>query len=467
MSLRLRFVALVVGAVALTLVALGLPGRRIALQEFEASVHAIVQDARVEEFGSPDGPLRTRDPEALAREVRATPPGERSVWITPEGRVRAADDPALDGMRGVVEADGSVMLERTTDGGLQRLRLGGGRAVTGPDGADLGRVFRFPASPEFADRGAQFSAALDRRLLGWAALIVAVGAVLALGLAGHALAPLRRLDTAARRIAAGDLGARVGGGGPPEIRAVAEAFDGMARHLEASEAARRRMIRDVAHDLRTPLTNLRGQIEALQDGLRALDAEALASLHEEAALLQRLVSDLDDLARADEGRLGLRLDDLDLPELIHAVVEGFVHSGRLPARGVTVALGDGPLRVRTDRAALGRALRNVLDNVAVHAPGAHVWIETPPDAAPVTFVVRDDGPGIAPEHRDRVTERLYRVDDARGRHTGGSGLGLAIALELVRAAWGDLAVEAAPGGGVAVRFRLPATGAQLPSDPAA
>lgn len=457
MSLRFRFVALVVGAVIFTVLALSLPGRRIALQEFEASVTAIVEQA-----GTAEGPLRIDDRAAFAREIRRAGPAERAVWVGPDGAVRAADDPELEGRTGRLGPDGTIELERTTEIGLERVRLGGGRPVVGPDGSDQGRVFRFPATGLLDDRGAAFSAALDRRLLGWAALIVMVGAVLALGLARHALAPLRRLDAAARRIAAGDLGARVGGGGPPEIRQVAEAFDHMAAHLESSEAARRRMIRDVAHDLRTPLTNLRGQIEALQDGLRAADAEALDSLHEETALLQRLVSDLDDLARADEGRLELRLGDVPVDDLVGPVVEGFVQSGRLDRERLTLALGRPAPVVRTDRAALGRALRNVLDNVVVHAPGARVRLEASAESDVVALRVSDDGPGIPPEHRARVTDRLYRVDDARGRDTGGSGLGLAIALELVRAAGGDLRVEEAPGGGTAVLFLLP-RGA--PADP--
>ncbi len=452
MSLRARIVALVVGAVVLTLLAMGLPGRRIALQEFEASVHAVLEASAEEKIDT--GPLHPASLAALESEVRSDVSNTRRIWITPEGTVRAANDRALEGAVVSIDGDGTVELEIASARGVARMRFSGGQPVVAPDGSDAGRAFRLPTIDEIGVRGADFSRALDRRLLFWAGLVLAGGIALAFALVGHTLGPLQRLQLAAHRISGGDLGARAGGGGPPEIRAVAHAFDQMAQHLESSEVARRRMIRNVAHDLRTPLTNLQGQLEALQDGLRDTDASALASLHEEALLLSRLVSDLEGLARADAGTLRLSPIALDLDQLVREVIEGFVKSGRLDPDRVQVSIPD-TLRTFADRAALGRALRNIVDNAVVHAPSAAIEVAGREVDDGVELAFRDHGPGIDPVHLPHVTERLYRADAARGRDTGGSGLGLAIALELVRASGGTLAVETAQGGGTLVVVRLP------------
>ena len=452
MSLRTRIVALVVGAVVLTLLAMGLPGRRIALQEFEASVHAVLEASG--DGATETGPLHPTSLAALEVEIRSPDATTRRIWVTPEGTVRASNDSTLEGAVGVIDEDGTVELERVSARGVARMRFGGGQPVVAPDGSDAGRAFRLPTIEDLEVRGADFTRALDRRLLLWASLVLTGGVALAVALVGHTLGPLRRLQVAAHRISGGDLAARAGGGGPPEIRAVASAFDQMAQHLESSEVARRRMIRNVAHDLRTPLTNLQGQLEALQDGLRETDESALASLHEEAMLLSRLVADLEGLARADAGTLRLAPTELDLAQLMREVVDGFVKSGRLDPAVLDDSMPD-TLYAFADRAALGRALRNLVDNVVVHAPSAAIEITGQETGHGVEVALRDHGPGIDPIHLPHVTERLYRADPARGRETGGSGLGLAIALELVRASGGTLVIEPATGGGTRVVVRLP------------
>lgn len=454
MSLRTRVVALVVGAVVLTLIAMGLPGRRIAVQQFEASVHAVIESSGDE--ASLGEPLHPTSLSALEDEIRRSDDGGKRVWVTRDGRIRASSDPALEGMVGVMEPDGTIEIQSETPEGIARLRLRGSREVTAPDGSSAGRVFRIPALDQLEVRGEEFTRALDRRLLLWAGLVLGIGVVLAIALVGHTMGPLRRLEGAAHRISAGDLAARAGAGGPPEVRAVADAFDRMADHLESSEAARRRMIGNVAHDLRTPLTNLRGQLEALQDGLRELDASALDSLHEEAMLLTRLVADLEALARADEGNLELSPASFDLARLARDVVDGFVKSGRLEADSAHLDLPS-TLEAFADRAAVGRALRNLVENAVVHAPGAVVEVSGEERPDQVRLEIRDHGPGIEREHLPHVTERLYRADAARGRDTGGSGLGLAIALELIRASGGALSVYSDEGRGTRVEVGLPAS----------
>ncbi len=453
MSLRARVVSLVVGAVLLTLLAMAVPGRRIALQEFEASVRAIVVESSAD-ASTEVGPILPEDLATFESEIRSAGTDARQIWVTVSGAVRASNDPSLEKARSTTTPDGFIELERETPRGLERIRLGGGLSVRAPDGTDAGRLFHLPATDDVMRRGEAFSRALDRRLLVWAALVVAVGTALAVAIVGHVLGPLRRLGVAAASIADGDLSARTGSGGPPEIRAVARAFDHMAAHLEASERSRREMVRNVAHDLRTPLTNLRGQIESLQDGLRPLDRSVLASLHDETLMLTKLVGDVERLARADEGRLELEPEVIGIADVVHRCTTGFITSGRLRAEAVSIRVPP-TLTAFVDRAAAARAFQNVLDNAAVHAPGAEIDVSGWAAGSDTVIEIRDDGPGIAPEHLPHVTERMYRADSSRNRTTGGSGLGLAIALELVGASGGVLDVRNAEPHGVVVRIQLP------------
>jgi signal transduction histidine kinase len=230
----------------------------------------------------------------------------------------------------------------------------------------------------------------------------------------------------------------------------------MADKLERSEADRRRMIRDVAHELRTPLTNLRGQLEAMQDGLRHPDDAGIGSLLEETMLLERLVGDLGQLAEADAGRLDVRIEAVALDVEARRAIEAFSQDERAPADRITSAVPSG-LVVRADPRRLGQILRNLVDNALVHAPGSDVRIEAARHGADrIEVAVVDGGPGIPAEHVGRVFDRLYRADPSRARATGGAGLGLAIVRGLVEAQGGEVGVDGArPGGGTRVWFRLP------------
>ena len=299
--------------------------------------------------------------------------------------------------------------------------------------------------------------AVDRGLV--AALVTV--AVLALAtsvlLSRRIVRPVEALAAAAKDLGEGDLGRRVALDGGDEIGRLGRAFNEMASRLERSEALRRRLVNDVAHELRTPLAGLRARIEAIEDGLVPATPEALASLGEDVAHLGGLVDDLQDVALAEAGRLSLDLRPVPVEEAVLDAARslGLGAAGRPPLE----LEADAAPPVLADPRRLRQVLLNLLDNARTHGGGAPVTVRAVarPDGM-VEFAVRDRGPGIAPEELPLLFERFYRSDPSRSRATGGSGLGLAIVRSLVELHGGSVRAEAAAGGGATVLFTLPRAG---------
>lgn len=233
------------------------------------------------------------------------------------------------------------------------------------------------------------------------------------------LAPVDALTAGARALASGRLDARVDVRGDDEVAELGRAFNSMAEGLERNERARRNMVSDVAHELRTPLTNIRVHIEAAQDGVIAADAKFLGSIEEEAATLSRLVDDLQQLSLAEAGVLRLEVAEVRLAELIERAA---------PPPVVRNVPED--LVVRADARRLVQVVRNLVNNALAHAE-SRVEVSAVRTGGGVEIRVADDGPGVPPEHAERIFDRFYRVDASRSRSTGGAGLGLAIAKQLV------------------------------------
>jgi len=321
-----------------------------------------------------------------------------------------------------------------------------------PDGS-VRRTFRRGRTPE----AAASSRALDRTLAAGIAAVGLLAGVAGASFARRIVAPLEEVTRAAGELARGDLGRRVPVRSRDELGSLAGAFNGMAEALERQEEARRRFVADSAHELRTPLTNLRAQIEALQDGLLPPDADRLASLHEDVAVLSRIVEDLSDLARADTGRLTLVLEPVDVGEVVRNSVAS--HEPRAGALGIGLRADVSPALppLCADRRRVAQVLGNLLENAIAHsAPGGRVVVEGRAGAPGfATLAVRDEGEGIPEEHRGRVFERFYRADPARSRQTGGSGLGLSIVRELALAQGGSVSLRSEEGRGTVVTVSLP------------
>jgi two-component system, OmpR family, sensor histidine kinase BaeS len=253
--------------------------------------------------------------------------------------------------------------------------------------------------------------------------------------------PLAALTDGAERLEAGERGIRLVV--PPaqdELRRLTEAFNSLVAGLERQEAWRRGIVADIAHDLRTPLAVMRSEIEAMQDGLVALDGSALARLHAEVMRLSRLVDDLRTLSLAEGGGIALKLEPVALRPLLESIVRTF--APRAAQVGVERHLADmqDDLSAHLDRDRLTQILANLLDNALRYAAPGAVEVGAEPKRAPeeagVRIWVRDHGPGLSGEALERAFERFYREDAARTRQassgdTSGSGLGLAIARALV------------------------------------
>ena len=289
-----------------------------------------------------------------------------------------------------------------------------------------------------------------------AVLAVLAGAVLLTVAAADRMArPIASLTDAARRMSNGDLGARADVGGGTEIGTLGAAFNDMAESIQAEDRARRTLTTDVAHELRSPLANLRGYLEAIQDGVVEPDEATVASLHEETALLQRLVDDLQQLSLAEAGRLNLERLPTDLGDLVERTIAA--HRAAAANVGVDLLASATPGIVHpVDPDAIRRILNNLVANAVRHTPpGGTVEVAASAESGAVLIEVIDSGEGIAAEHLPHLFDRFYRADPSRTRSTGGSGLGLAIAQELARAHGGDLSVISTVGKGSTFRLSLP------------
>ena len=265
------------------------------------------------------------------------------------------------------------------------------------------------------------------------------------------------LGSASRRLGGGDLSQRVSTSGPREIRDLAHSFNAMAGSLEKAEAQRRHLVADVAHELRTPLSNIQGYLEAFKDGLIEPDADTLDTIHQQVVHLARLVEDLRLLALAEGGALDLNLEPNSLDEVISPSVEAF--RARAEAKGVNLSLQVSPglPLVILDRTRIAQVVGNLLENAFHHTPeGGVVKVSAAATGAGRARVtVEDSGEGIAPEEIALVFERFYRVDPSRSRATGGVGLGLTIAKQLVEAHGGTIHAESTHSQGSRFIFELP------------
>jgi two-component system OmpR family sensor kinase len=318
-----------------------------------------------------------------------------------------------------------------------------------------------PGGMQLRPQEQSFLDQVNRALLLAGALAGALGILLGLGLSRGLTAPLARLTAAARHIAGGDLSQRVPGTGSAEIAALGRAFNQMAADLEKAEDLRRNMVADVAHELRTPLSVLQGNLRAILDGVYPLEQAEIAALYDETRLLSRLVDDLHELAQAEAGQLHLDLHPTDLFEVVQTTVANFAVAAEAKGVGLTTDWADETtnLPVLADPDRLAQIMRNLLSNALRHTPqGGQITVSAtvlPFIPQAVRIVVTDTGEGISPEDLPHVFDRFWRADRSRARETAGSGLGLAIARHLVQAHGGEMGVESEVGQGSRFWFSLP------------
>ncbi|MGQ9548673.1 MAG: sensor histidine kinase [Roseiflexus sp.] len=303
----------------------------------------------------------------------------------------------------------------------------------------------------------------------------ALGLILGIIIARRLTAPLNRLAYAAQRLAEGDLTQRAPVDGPAEVAGVAEAFNTMAAGLEQAEQVRRRLIADIAHELRTPLSVIQGNLRALLDDIFPLEKSEIATIYDETLLLSRLVADLRELTLAEAGQLRLYRTPIDVTALIARSVTQF--TAQADEKRVTLQMdctpGLPPVLADADR--IAQVLNNLLSNALRHTPGdgivrivaSHAQQAgcTALDANMICIRVIDTGPGIPPDDLPHVFDRFWRADRGRARAQGGAGLGLTIARQLVLAHGGTIGVESEPGKGACFWFTLPVAPTRVTSPP--
>ncbi|MDX8149813.1 HAMP domain-containing sensor histidine kinase [Lentzea sp. BCCO 10_0061] len=284
--------------------------------------------------------------------------------------------------------------------------------------------------------------------------LVALGILAIAGFASWVTAtqlvrPIRALTAATKRTAEGDRTARVAGGAG-EIGELARSFNSMSEKLAETERQRQAMVSDVAHELRTPLGNITGWLEATQDGLAEPDPHLIAMLLEESLLLQRLVDDLHDLAQADAGTLRLHPEPIALDDVVDQVVNAQQN------REILLRAETTPVHISADPVRLRQALGNLVANAVRYTPpGGEVVVKLFQWQDRAVLEVTDTGTGIASEDLPHVFDRFWRADKSRSRRTGGSGLGLAITRHLVEAHGGTVSVTSTLGEGSTFRISLP------------
>jgi signal transduction histidine kinase len=251
--------------------------------------------------------------------------------------------------------------------------------------------------------------------------------------------PLDTLSEAAKALSQGRYDPVViQPGAGPEFSNVAAAFNDMTRQLVATEQTRLRLLGDLAHELRTPLANIKAHLEAVDDGVAEWDADTRSLVLAETDHLSRLAGDLNDVSRAEEGRVTIEPHLQSLRDVVADVVDVF--QAKFDAKQVTLALvpGDDAI-VAIDAIRIGQALNNLLNNALRHTPaGGRVAIRVGTEHGSVHVSVADNGDGIAADQLAHVFERFYRGDTARSRDVAGSGIGLTIARALVDAHGGQL-----------------------------
>ncbi len=301
-----------------------------------------------------------------------------------------------------------------------------------------------------------FITQLRNNLLIGLGLGLAVAALLALLLARHLSRPVNEVAEGIRALAAGDYSQRLETRGGDEIARLGDDVNRLSIALGEHESARKRWMSDMAHELRTPLAIISGELEAMSDGVRPLDKEQLDSVRSEVSQLSALVSDLHSLALTDSGALAYKMQRLDLDELVELTVDSF--RGQATAKNLALGFAgaEQAITIQGDEQRLRQLLRNLLDNAVRYTDGGgKISVVLKKDKQKAVLTISDSAPGAGVEECEHLFERLYRLEGSRNRNSGGSGLGLAICRNIVEAHGGGISAQPGPDGGLLLTATLP------------
>lgn len=328
------------------------------------------------------------------------------------------------------------------------------RNITTSTGKVVGWVIGSP--PERLTRSTDINFDQQQRRTSW--IIVGLSTLLAALatwlMARGLLAPVKRLVDGTHHLAAGNFATRVEVSSRDELGQLAGDFNLLASSLEKNESMRRAFMADISHELRTPLAILRGELEAMQDGVRKLTPDAIASLQSEVVVLTKLVEDLHQLSLSDVGALAYRKQVTDLVQLLEVTAGSFAE--RYRAHGLTLKLNlpdNAPFFGDPDR--LMQLFTNLLENSLRYTDsGGRVEVTLKYEAPHWHIEFDDSAPGVDREHQVQIFERFFRTEGSRNRASGGSGLGLAICKNIADAHGGDIHATHSDLGGLKIALHL-------------
>jgi two-component system sensor histidine kinase BaeS len=374
-----------------------------------------------------------------AQDIPPPVPPRRILRLARRLAVFDADKQHIAGGRGRVSYEGYTLKEITVSG-----------KTAGWLGLHKREQLADPLVVRFLKQQAQML-----YLIGGGILVLA--AIVAFLLSKHLLAPIRRLTTGTQALASRRFDTRIEVESNDELGQLAADFNTMAQTMEKYERMRQQWISDIAHELRTPLSILSGEVEALQDGVREVNRDTLDSLRSEARHLSKIVNDLHELSLADAGVLSIKKEPVDPVPVLNETLSHF--RTHLEENQITVenSVGIDPsISVIGDADRLQQLFSNVLENTLRYAdsPGTlKIWQDRTADRLALFF--EDSGPGVPEEALTRLFDRLYRVDKSRSRTQGGSGLGLSICKSIVKALGGEIRAANAASGGLRIEIELP------------
>ena len=328
------------------------------------------------------------------------------------------------------------------------------RAITS-NGATVGWVIASPV--ERLTRNTDINFDRQQRQTSW--LIVALSTLLAalatFPLARGLLAPVKRLVEGTHKLAAGDFTTRVDTRSQDELGKLAQDFNQLASTLEKNQQMRRDFMADIAHELRTPLAVLRGELEAIQDGVRQFTPESVASLQAEVGTLTKLVDDLHQLSMSDEGALAYQKAPVDVINVLEVASGAFRERFASRNLKIDLSLPDSAV-VFGDKDRLMQLFNNLLENSLRYTDsGGGLHISGRQDNGRFALTFADSAPGVQDAQLEKLFERFYRTEGSRNRASGGSGLGLAICVNIVEAHNGTIRAAHSPFGGVSITVELP------------
>ena len=301
-----------------------------------------------------------------------------------------------------------------------------------------------------------FITQLRNNLLIGLALGLAVAALVAWLLARHLSRPVNAVAQGIRAVAAGDFGQQLDIRGSDEIAKLGDDVNRLSSALSEHETARKRWMSDMAHELRTPLAIISGELEAMSDGVRPMNREQLDSVRDEVNHLSALIDDLRNLTLTDSGALAYKMQGVDLNELVQLTADSFQGQAGSKTLDLSYSGPQQTINLQGDEQRLRQLLRNLLDNAIRYTDsGGKISVVLKKHKQQAQLTISDSAPGASKDECEHLFDRLYRLEGSRNRNSGGSGLGLSICRNIVEAHGGQITAQPSPDGGLLITTTLP------------